>query len=681
MKKLLIFFIFLLLLATKLNVTAYNGVPYKTYTEDSNGRLIETQDAYIPINVLNSFRMIEDDEEVTYSLNAPEDIFIDGQNNIYIADTGNKRILVIEPGLKNIRVIGEDLLSRPTGVYVCEDGYIYVADYEKQSVYKFNQNNEVVHTYTRPNHPLYGRDHVFRPGKITLDRRGNLYIVDVGNPNGIIQLSQTGEFLGYFGTNYIQPSLRTIIQFMFYTKEQRASLYKLPPAPNNLVTDHEGLINTITRNVNGNAIKKMNISGHNLLPENMTDDARLIDLAIGPIGNIYAISEAGFIYEYDMEGNLLFRFGGSDLTGLKKGMFSIPSAITVDEHSNLYVLDRASSMLHVFIPTEFANLVHEAIYYFQEGLYIESHEPWKEVLKMNNMFDLAHLGIGKAYFQDQMYEEALFHFQIANAKSEYSEAYWQIRNEWLMSYVVWIFGGIALFFIFFKLTKLFGWLDHIKEPFGKLKNKLFQFKIIRELAFLNYFKKHPVDGFYGIKREEKSSYITATILYFLYYVITVLSMIYTGFVFNHYELHTLSLFKVATNHIGPLLVFVVTNYLVSSINDGEGKFKDIYISTIYCFMPLIMYWPIVIILSNFLTLNEAFIYQAAMYILWAWTIILLYLMIKEIHNYSFKETNKNIIITLFTMLIFIAGGFIFYILLYQVYEFAKEVVIEVIANA
>ena len=86
-----------------------NGVPYQTFAEDYKRRMIPTQDAYIPYNAYTSF--------MGYSLNGPEDILLKG-NYIYIADTGNKRILKIEKDLSSVVEIGVNLLKK-TNRYLC----------------------------------------------------------------------------------------------------------------------------------------------------------------------------------------------------------------------------------------------------------------------------------------------------------------------------------------------------------------------------------------------------------------------------------------------------------------------------------------------------------------------------------------------------------------------------------
>jgi len=52
-------------------------------------------------------------------------------------------------------------------------------------------------------------------------------------------------------------------------------------------------------------------------------------------------------------------------------------------------------------------------------------------------------------------------------------------------------------------------------------------------------------------------------------------------------------------------------------------------------------------------------------------------MVKEIHNYSFSETVRNILITLFTMGMFLLTGYILYVLFGQLFDFIHSILQEV----
>lgn len=646
-----------------------NGVPYQTFAEDYKRRMIPTQDAYIPYNAYTSF--------MGYSLNGPEDILLKG-NYIYIADTGNKRILKIEKDLSSVVEIGVNLLKRPTGIYVDSDEHLYVADFEASIVYKFNSNGDLLSTITRPIEPMFGQNTAYRPYKIDGDVGGNIYIISEGTYQGIIQLDKDGHFLGFFGANPVKVDLRAVIFKTILSDDVVDNFIKVTPQTMaNLAIDNQNRVYTITRGTSGNTIKRLNISGINRLPRNLNDSSFSNAVAIGPIGNMYTVSDDGFIREYDQEGNLLFMFGGKDSRSYQRGLFNTPIGIVVDDQYNLYVLDRAKNELQVFMPTMFSDIVHEAVDLYQKGFYLDSKLPWEAVLSTNAMFDLAYKGIGHAYYKAELYEDALEAYDLAGYRKGYSDAYWEIRNAWLMDNLSMIFIGVVGLYVVWMLYKYL-LSKRVKPRLEQYKEKVYRVKFFYDLAFLKHMIKKPLDGFQEIKRYDRISIYSATALYGLLFLERLFAIFYEGGSFNTHELATFSLANEFIAFMGPIFLFIVANYLVCAVSNGEGKFKDVYKSTIYALSPLLVFWPIVVVISRYLTLNEAFIYEASMSILILWSGLLMFFMIKDIHNYGVLETIKIIGVTAFTIVMMVVGFTLLTGLANQLWNFIVEITREVI---
>lgn len=646
-------------------------VAFNSYTEDALGYIVRTQDAYVPRAVVEKVGHIE--------LRSPSDIFIDQRDYLYIADTDQGRIVVLTADFQLETLVGEGILRRPTGVYVDEWGNIYVADYGLSLVFKFAPSGEMLQSFARPQSPLFGQNSPYRPSKVVVDRRGNIYIIGDGTTAGIIQLSPYGDFLGYYGANEAHANLRLALQRQFFTKDQRERLFSnLPLSPTNLAIDHKGLIYTVTQGDRGASIKKLDISGANMLPRSMAYDPLFVDLWVGPLGNILALSQNGFIYEFDSEGNLIFIFGGKDSGRQRLGLFTNPSGIAVNSAQEIFVVDRERNNIQVFQRTEFTEEVHAALSLYNEGHYVQSQEPWRYVLRLNNSFDLAHTGIGHGYYKLEDYEQALASYEISNYKAGYSNAFWELRNRWLQEHLGTI---IVVLILFAALKRLWTWRNphrvFLPRTKGQLR-KVSNYQLVGELRFLAYFLKNPADGYYGIKREGKTSNLSATILYLLFIGEYLASLYYTHFLFRSGSITDLSLSRELTKLGVPLLLWVISNYLVSTINDGEGTLSNVYQGTIYAFAPYLIFKPWVILVSNALTYNEAFIYDFSNTIIWVWTALLLMIMVMEIHNFSWQETLKNIFTTGFSMLILFLVVFIVYVLVDQILNFGTAVLQEVL---
>lgn len=647
------------------NATAY------TYTLSEDGTWIRTQDAYLVGDIL--FKHI--------NLKSPEDMFIKNEK-IYIAESGNSQIVIVDlENINNISYIGKNFLSLPTGVFVDDKGRILVADYGLKEVLMFSEEGELIKRYKRPESIIFGEKANYNPKKVVSDKMGNIYIVSEGSYDGIIQISEDGEFLGYFGTNKTEISFEQVLLNILFTEEQQAQLFNIIPKTfYNITIDDEGLIYTITQGVTQNAIKKHNISGNNILKHanNMVSEPNFVDITIGNYNQIYALTDTGLIYEYDSEGNLIYSFGGRAISAERNGFLTVPVSIAVDGNDNVYVLDKERGIVHMFYPTVLTNMTHQALMFYKKGQYLESMDYWKEILKLTGRSRMAHNGLGKAYFQSQNYEKAAEHFKIANNRIDYSEAFWEIRNNWLnnnIGFILIVLVLIGLTWQFIKIiNKKHNFLNNIKYFFNTFR----KINVLSDILYMGNFIRHPIDSSYDIKHKKKVSIMSATVVYVLAFIAFVFNYLFKGFIFSTQNFRDVSYVYVVMIFFLPVGLWIISNYLVSTLSDGEGKFRDVYCTTAYSLSPLVLFMPVVTLLSYILTLNEGFIIQFANIGIWCWLGILIFLSLKEIHNYSLSKVIGNIFLTLFLMFVIIIAYFIVYMLGNETFNFFYIIVKEAV---
>ncbi|MCR5168751.1 MAG: hypothetical protein K6C13_16290, partial [Oscillospiraceae bacterium] len=215
-----------------MQLTAAADTPYVTYTVNGYGQIRCTQTAYLAHATITRF-----DEEAMAS---PSDIFIADNGNIYVADSGNSRIVVGTPEGKIVGTIGEGILKNPRGVFVTKNGDVYAADRDAGKIFIFSPDGELTGEYGKPSSPLYGDEVSFLPIKIAVNDAGIMFAVCESNTNGIVEISPTdgGTFLGYFGTNFAETNITTIIYRAILTDAQRAKMVSnIPATPTNLTID------------------------------------------------------------------------------------------------------------------------------------------------------------------------------------------------------------------------------------------------------------------------------------------------------------------------------------------------------------------------------------------------------------------------------------------------------------
>jgi len=655
-------------------VTAGAETPYVTYTLDGYGRIAQTQTAYLAHSTITKFG----DE----TLAAPSDIMVTEDGLIYIADSGNARIVVGDLEGELVDIIGVGTLVNPRGVYVTENGHVYVADRDAGAVFEFDAKGNVVNTYTKPNSPLYGDELSYLPIKVVVNDAGIMFIICESNTNGIVEISPTdgGTFLGYFGTNYASKDPITIIYRAILTDAQRAKMVSnIPSTPTNLAIDEKGLIYTVTRGNENYTLKRLNIAGTDMID---TGDQAYADtptaVVAGYHDNVYVADQQGYIYEYNNEGEMLFVFGGPDDGTQRVGLSTMVSGIGIDSEDRIYVLDSDKCRVQVYEPTEFTDLLHEALYLYSKGRYTESKEPLARILEMNSMFDYANKAMGRAYFQEENYSMALHYARLAKDKAGYSDAYWEIRNVWLKQNIMTVIFVLVALWVVKKIIDRLDKKKHILDKPRAWFERLKQNRFISNLCYSGYYLRHPIDGSYGIAKEGRANWGVSTFLLVVFIVEYVVNRYTRGFLMKRVMEGRYEIFQDVGKILLAVLALTACTYLVCTINGGEGTVKKIYTFFCYSLVPYIVLTPVDYALSHVLAGNEGFLIIMLEVVIYGWVVILAVTGLKEVNNFKVSETVKVILLTAFTVLIMALLIFIIYVLWAQVFEFVTAIVGEVV---
>lgn len=639
--------------------------PYTTWTLGPGGRRLISQDAYTPV------------AEVDLPISQPEDLFITAEGAIYIADTGNNRIVRLGQKFEIEAEYGKGVLKSPTGVFVDGEGTVYVADAGSKTVAIFSRDGDLEAQFGRPTDPLFGKDNQFLPRKIAVDVRRNLYVVSEGSTNGLVMMSRRGDFIGYFGANPAVMSLKMMLQRLFLTREQLAQFIRNEAAsPSNVAIDAESMVFTVTAGTaRERSIRRFTVAGRNVFP-NIVGSTSFRDIHVGASGLVTAVDADGRIYEYDLKGVLLFIFGAKDQGDQRLGTLRNPTGIARYQ-DRIYVLDKDRNAIVIYEATGFAKLVHQGVRLYVEGFYTEARPYFEQVLRYNGSFIMAYQAIADAYFKEGDYARALRNYRYAEDRHGYSEAFWELRNvilqRYLASGVLILLGLSVVQGTVKRYGRRYGWFEPVREWWANAKRA----SLVDDFLFLFRFIKQPADSFYYIKAKQRGGLRFALLLYLWVVIVRVATLYLTGFVFSPYA--DRSRIHADVEIIYVLLLIVLwnsANYLVSTVSDGEGRVRDVVIGTAYALFPYALFALPVALISNLLTLNEIFVYTFSMNLIQAWTALMLFIMVREIHNYSFSETIRNILVTLFTMAIMVLIGYILYVLFYQLTDFVTGILRE-----
>ena len=670
-------------------------VAYDTYTYSISGKQMLSPAAYSTNTSVTSTDMGLKDKFGGLQLSGAEDIVTDELGNVYIADTGNNRIVVLNKYYRVTNIIdsykaidGTPVsFNSPEGVFVTDpnktadgESYIYVCDTKNKAIVVFSRDFQHVKTITAPDTPLL-EESLFTPNAVAVDIYGRIFVVSEQVYAGIIVLSNDGGFAGFIGAQKPAYSIIDVIWKKFQSEEQRNQSVKVLTEPyNNLTVDDDGFVYATTdkideaeqlkaiksKSADYSPVKKLNSTGHQIMKRNgffdpggevdvfyAKDVSKISDVALGPEGMWTILDyKRSKLFTYDQQGNLLFAFGdggeygqGGELLGNGEKIKAITYQ-TIDDTSYILVLDETSDSsnkykLVVYSPTEYCETIISALRNQNEHDYDSSIRYWQDVLTKNNNFDLAYIGIGKALFSQGKYQEAYEVLQNAYETKYASKAFAEVRKDTIGKWILLI--AVVAVALLVGIVKFLG--------YAKRKNKETNLKVGRksyweELIYPFHLCFHPFDGFWDLKHEKRGSVRAASTIL----GITILAMFYNsigkGYLFNPEDKYSTILVAIISVAI-PVILWSVANWCLTTLFDGEGSFKDIYIATCYALSPLPVFVILSTVLTNVLTSDQSSMVNLIITFGFIWTVMLLFFGTLVTHDYSL---GKNVITILGTIL-------------------------------
>jgi tetratricopeptide (TPR) repeat protein len=539
-KKVFSFMVILFVFSSCVNIASSQSSDYVT----DDRKRIPVPKAYVLKEIIYNIKNVE---EGIASFKSPRDLFIDKQGFLFVADTGNNRVVKLNKNGEMMAVFTDangKPFNSPQGLFVDTQGYLYITDTGNQRIVQLSDTGEFVREYIKPKSELLDENFTFDRAKLCVSPTDFIYVLKGEN---ILIMDKNNNFRGYLGQTEIEFKLVDVLLRIFASEEQKRVIRKRTAATYiNMTMDEKGMIYATTKDYRTGEIKKLNSIGKNIYkkyetsPEGIdlfellfgfltqmqvsgksfvfgerTDDEGnwispvFKDIAVDKNGIVTVIEEiTGKIYQYDHEGNHLVTFGGvSDL----KGHFSIPEAIDVDETGCIYILDRVLENIQVFEPTTFIKDIHQAVNLYADGEYDEAYNMWKKILKTHENYPLARLGLAKSLYKKKMWKESMEEYKQANDPDGYSKAFVKFRYEVLRNkFAIILLSLIIVAVILVLLLKLTHRLaeDGISYYNDNIKKSsiINQFKLSLGVIF------HPVETFELIKNNRDSMSIISGVI-------------------------------------------------------------------------------------------------------------------------------------------------------------------------
>lgn len=698
--------VLLTVLALLMMLTTVVGAaaPYATYTYSSTKFVLNSPEAYVPDMVVNSNYM-----GLSKALDDPRDLFVGPDENVYLVDAKNARVICLDKYLKVRFEIATfvnshgvpDSFSDPSGVFV-NDEYIYVCDSNNNRIVMFNLDGSFHKVIPQPVSDLFDEGAIYKPVAVAVDSYGRLFVVSSTTYQGIIVMSDDGGFHGFIGAAKVEISPIEILWRNLQTDAQRelSSAY-IPTEYNNITIDKDNFIYITTdapsdsdqmksiQNKSGEnaAVKKLNASGADVMRRNgffgpggevapatsslhaITGASRIIDAAVGPEGTWSIIDEKrSKVYTYDKDGACLFIFGDK---GIQTGNIENIEAIAY-QGSKILLLDKSKDCITVYRRTEYGDLLIDALAHQNARIYDVAIDDWTEILKRNNNYDAAYIGIGKALYRSGDYEEAMEYYRAAFDTTNYSNAFKEVRKGILSKWLVVLVIGVVLVCVL--IGKFFGYAGKINK---KAQLKVGRKSLKEEMLYPFHLIFHPFDGFWDLKHEKRGSVRSA----FLILVITIAAFTYqgvgTGYIFNPRQSGYLNIFGQILSVSVPLLLWVVANWCLTTLFEGEGSLKDIFVAACYSLTPMPLLIIPSVILSNVLAASEVQIINLLVDVAFVWMFVLLFLGMMVTHDYSMLKNVATTVGTIVGMAFIMFLAILFSSLMAKIVGFISGIIVEI----
>ena len=200
---------------------------------------------------------------------------------------------------------------------------------------------------------------------------------------------------------------------------------------------------------------------------------------------------------------------------------------------------------------------------------------------------------------------------------------------------------------------------------ASLKKKETYTRYFASLKFALYCMTHPLDGFWDLTHEKRGSIAAANTILILTLLARLTRLQFTSFLFQKVYWEGINIFLYIASVLFPLALWCVGNWALTTLFDGKGTLKQVYMATCYAMTPYpLLQFPLVI-LSNMVTVEEGAFYSVISALSLAAAAVLIVLAMMQIHEYSISKTIGFTVGTLFAMLVMVFILLLFFSMISQ----------------
>jgi len=171
----------------------------------------------------------------------------------------------------------------------------------------------------------------------------------------------------------------------------------------------------------------------------------------------------------------------------------------------------------------------------------------------------------------------------------------------------------------------------------------------KTLRYSMYVCTHPLDGFWDLTHEKRGSMAAANVIISVAVILEVMRLTLTNFQFITINMEYFNAIIVIMRILLPVGLWTLANWSLTTLMDGKGKMKEIYMSICYALTPYVIINAIMILLSQVITFEEGAVYWVLAGFAALWTGILILAAMMMVHDYSLVKTLLSSFLTIIGM--------------------------------
>lgn len=203
-------------------------------------------------------------------------------------------------------------------------------------------------------------------------------------------------------------------------------------------------------------------------------------------------------------------------------------------------------------------------------------------------------------------------------------------------------------------------------------------RFLETLKYSLYVVTHPIDGFWDLTHEKRGSMGAATFILIISLLTRLWRLQYTSFQFLRVHWEQVNIFMQLLGIFVPFMIWVVSNWALTTLFDGKGSLRNVYMASCYAIVP----YPLIqipnILLSNVLAADEGTFYWFFYYLSLVWCVLLMISATMEIHEYKLGKNLLCIVASIVGMAVIIFILLLFFSLITDgiayFYSLYKEII-------